>query len=214
MLSLNHVSKTFGTNQLFRDINLQLEAGKSYALIGPSGSGKSTLLNLLAKLEPYDGSILYQGRELKTWPSHLFYKQELGYLFQQFGLIEDETIAYNLNLASPYRQAKAQRVLQQKEALEKVGLGYLHLKDRIFTLSGGECQRLALARLLLKKPRLILADEPTASLDQQNAQQVMRLLKQFINPSCLLIVATHQPEVYETLDDLIDLSAFSAKTIV
>lgn len=94
MIKIEHLAKSFGERTVFQDINLQFVAGKVYALIGNSGCGKTTLLNILAKLEPYEkGSISYRGQELKQIKSHHFFKNELGYLFQNFGLLENEFVS-------------------------------------------------------------------------------------------------------------------------
>ena len=99
MISVEHLTKSFGQRTVFQDLSLQFTEGKVYALIGNSGCGKTTLLNILAKIEPYEeGSISYQGQELKQIKQHNFFKRELGYLFQNFGLLENETIAKNLDL--------------------------------------------------------------------------------------------------------------------
>ncbi|WP_153052749.1 ATP-binding cassette domain-containing protein, partial [Streptococcus suis] len=99
MFSIQSIQKKFGKRSLFSDVTLDLQAGKVYALIGASGSGKTTLLNILAKLESYDaGDILYKGKDLKKLKPHLFFREELGYLFQNFGLLESQTIRENLDL--------------------------------------------------------------------------------------------------------------------
>lgn len=161
MIKIEHLAKSFGERTVFQDINLQFAPGKVYALIGNSGCGKTTLLNILAKLEPYDkGSISYRGQELKQIKSHHFFKNELGYLFQNFGLLENETVAANLELGLiGQKLTKQEKKQREEEVLEKVGLNYLTLDQKIYELSGGEAQRVALAKVILKDPPLILADE-------------------------------------------------------
>lgn len=208
MINIEHLTKSFGERIVFQDINLQFEAGKVYALIGNSGCGKTTLLNILAKLEPYDkGSISYRGQELKQIKSHHFFKNELGYLFQNFGLLENETVAANLELGligqKWTKQAKKQR---KEEVLEKVGLNYLTLDQKIYELSGGEAQRVALAKVILKDPPLILADELTAALDPETSQEIMNLLLSLKKPDRLIILATHNPVIWEKADEVIRLN--------
>ena len=208
MINIEHLTKSFGERIVFQDINLQFEAGKVYALIGNSGCGKTTLLNILAKLEPYDqGSISYRGQELKHIKSHHFFKNELGYLFQNFGLLENETVAANLELGLiGQKWTKQEKKQREEEVLEKVGLDYLALDQKIYELSGGEAQRVALAKVILKDPPLILADELTAALDPETSQEIMNLLLSLKKPDRLMIIATHNPAIWEKADEVIRLN--------
>ena len=208
MIKIEHLAKSFGERTVFQDINLQFAAGKIYALIGNSGCGKTTLLNILAKLEPYDkGSISYRGQELKQIKSHHFFKNELGYLFQNFGLLENETIAANLELGLiGQKLTKQEKKQREEEVLEKVGLNYLTLDQKIYELSGGEAQRVALAKVILKDPPLILADELTAALDPETSQEIMNLLLSLKKPDRLIILATHNPVIWEKADEVIRLN--------
>ena len=208
MIKIEHLAKSFGERTVFQDINLQFAAGKVYALIGNSGCGKTTLLNILAKLEPYEkGSISYQGQELKQIKSHHFFKNELGYLFQNFGLLENETIAANLELGLiGQKWTKQEKKKREEEVLEKVGLNYLTLGQKIYELSGGEAQRVALAKVILKDPPLILADELTAALDPETSQEIMNLLLSLKKPDRLIILATHNPVIWEKADEVIRLN--------
>ncbi|RSJ78014.1 ABC transporter ATP-binding protein YxdL [Streptococcus cristatus] len=208
MINIEHLTKSFGERIVFQDINLQFEAGKVYALIGNSGCGKTTLLNILAKLEPYDkGSISYRGQELKQIKSHHFFKNELGYLFQNFGLLENETVAANLELGLiGQKWTKQEKKQREEEVLEKVGLDYLALDQKIYELSGGEAQRVALAKVILKDPPLILADELTAALDPETSQEIMNLLLSLKKPDRLMILATHNPAIWEKADEVIRLN--------
>ena len=208
MIKIEHLAKSFGERTVFQDINLQFSAGKVYALIGNSGCGKTTLLNILAKLEPYDkGGISYRGQELKQIKSHHFFKNELGYLFQNFGLLENETVAANLELGLiGQKSTKQEKKQREEEVLEKVGLDYLTLDQRIYELSGGEAQRVALAKVILKDPPLILADELTAALDPETSQEIMNLLLSLKKPDRLMIIATHNPAIWEKADEVIRLN--------
>lgn len=208
MIKIEHLAKSFGERTVLQDINLQFAAGKVYALIGNSGCGKTTLLNILAKLEPYDkGSISYRGQELKQIKSHHFFKNELGYLFQNFGLLENETVAANLELGLIGQKLTKQEEKQREaEVLEKVGLDYLTLNQKVYELSGGEAQRVALAKVILKDPPLILADELTAALDPETSQEIMNLLLSLKKPDRLMILATHNPAIWEKADEVIRLN--------
>ena len=208
MIKIEHLAKSFGERTVFQDINLQFVAGKVYALIGNSGCGKTTLLNILAKLEPYEkGSISYRGQELKQIKSHHFFKNELGYLFQDFGLLENESVAANLELGLiGQKWTKQEKKQREEEVLEKVGLNYLTLDQKIYELSGGEAQRVALAKVILKDPPLILADELTAALDPETSQEIMNLLLSLKKPDRLIILATHNPVIWEKADEVIRLN--------
>ena len=209
MIKIEHLTKSFGERIVFQDVNLQFAAGKVYSLIGNSGCGKTTLLNILAKLEPYDkGSISYRGQELKQIKSHHFFKNELGYLFQNFGLLENETVAANLELGLiGQKSTKQEKKQREEEVLEKVGLDYLTLGQKVYELSGGEAQRIALAKVILKDPPLILADELTAALDPETSQEIMNLLLSLKKPYRLMIIATHNPAIWEKADEVIQLNA-------
>ena len=208
MIKIERLAKSFGERTVFQDIHLQFAAGKVYALIGNSGCGKTTLLNILAKLEPYDkGSISYRGQELKQIRPHHFFKNELGYLFQNFGLLENETVAANLELGLiGQKLTKQEKKKREEEVLEKVGLNYLTLDQKIYELSGGEAQRVALAKVILKDPPLILADELTAALDPETSQEIMNLLLSLKKPDRLMIIATHNPAIWEKADEVIRLN--------
>jgi putative ABC transport system ATP-binding protein len=207
MLELINVTKKFDDYFLFKELNLKFEAGKVYAVIGPSGSGKTTLLNFLAQLETYDsGEILYRDQPIEQFTKTLFFRKELGYLFQNFGLIENQSILENLNLALVGKKiTKQERILLAEKSLAQVELDYLDLNQKIYTLSGGEAQRVALAKLILKKPPLVLADEPTAALDPTNAQEIMELLLGLRSEERVIILATHNPIIWEAADEIIEI---------
>ncbi|HEL2031984.1 TPA: ABC transporter ATP-binding protein [Streptococcus suis] len=208
MIELKRVSKSFGERELFSNLSMTFEAGKVYALIGSSGSGKTTLMNMMGKLEPYDGTIFYRGKDLASYKSSDFFRHELGYLFQNFGLIENQTIEENLKLGLVGQKlSRSEQRLKQKQALEQVGLSYLDLDKRIFELSGGESQRVALAKVILKNPPFILADEPTASIDPATSQLIMEILLSLRDDNRLIIIATHNPTIWEMADQVITMDS-------
>ncbi|MDU5788610.1 MAG: ATP-binding cassette domain-containing protein, partial [Streptococcus parasanguinis] len=171
MIKIHQLTKTFGDRTVFSDLNLNFDAGKVYALIGNSGCGKTTLLNMVAKLEPYDqGSIQYKGKDLRKIKPTNYFRNELGYLFQNFGLIDNKTVSENLDLGLIGHKLDKQKKRETKEeVLDRVGLSYIQLDQKIYELSGGEAQRVALAKIILKDPPLILADELTAALDPETS---------------------------------------------
>lgn len=211
MIELQHIWKQFGSRIIFSDLNLNFQSGMVYALIGDSGCGKTTLLNMLAKLEAFDkGEIVYKGKSLTSLKNEEFYRNELGYLFQNFGLLESQTIRENLELGligkKKNKKQEKERLLLQ--ALQAVRLDYLSLNQKIYELSGGEAQRVALAKIILKDPPLILADEPTASLDPKNSKEIMEILLELRNANRTIIIATHNPSIWKMADQVIRLSKY------
>ena len=209
MIELQHIWKQFGSRVIFSDLSLNFQGGMVYALIGDSGCGKTTLLNMLAKLETFDkGEIFYKGNSLTSIKNEEFYRNELGYLFQNFGLLESQTIRENLELGmigkKKNKKQEKERLLLQ--ALQAVRLDYLNLNQKIYELSGGEAQRVALAKIILKNPPLILADEPTASLDPKNSKEIMEILLELRNANRTIIIATHNPSIWKMADQVIRLS--------
>ena len=209
MIELQHIWKQFGSRIIFSDLSLNFQSGMVYALIGDSGCGKTTLLNMLAKLETFDKvEIIYKGKSLTSLKNNEFYRNELGYLFQNFGLLESQTIRENLELGmigkKKNKKQEKERLLLQ--ALQAVRLDYLCLNQKIFELSGGEAQRVALAKIILKNPPLILADEPTASLDPKNSKEIMEILLELRNANRTIIIATHNPSIWKMADQVIRLS--------
>lgn len=179
MIKLENVFVKKGNKNILDGCNFNFEKGKSYALVGESGAGKSTLLNIIAGFEDVSqGSIYIEDKLLKKKVD--FYRYTLGYLFQNFALLENQTISQNLDLALKFKKNKKDNMNLKKEVLKKVGLD-LDIKRIVSSLSGGEQQRVALARLILKDPKIILADEPTGSLDTKNGKIVIDLSKSYLN---------------------------------
>ena len=175
IIKIKDISKSYGKHQIFNGFNAEFEDNQITAIVGKSGSGKTTLLNIIGLLEPFDSGelILFNEKNIKvnSRTARKMLRYKIGYLFQSYALIEEKTVEYNLKIVGK----EANRVSIQ-EALAKVGLsGYE--KKRILECSGGEQQRVAIARLLLKKCELILADEPTGSLDKSNRNIVIELLR-------------------------------------
>lgn len=207
MIKIHQLTKTFGDRTVFSDLNLNFDAGKVYALIGNSGCGKTTLLNMVAKLEPYDqGSIQYKGKDLRKIKPTNYFRNELGYLFQNFGLIDNKTVSENLDLGLIGHKLDKQKKRETKEeVLDRVGLSYIQLDQKVYELSGGEAQRVALAKIILKDPPLILADELTAALDPETSQDIIDLLLTLKNKERLIIIATHNPTIWKQADQVVSL---------
>ena len=198
-IDLLNVSKSFGSKKIFTDLNLRFESGKSYALIGGSGSGKSTLLNIIGRLEKIDsGNVLVDKQDIWKIKERTFFKNTVGYVFQNYSLIENKTVYDNLKLIT-----KDKKIIT--DVLEKVGLSSDYLHQKIYELSGGQAQRVAIARMLMKPRKIILADEPTGALDGEIGKEIIRLLLNERDEYKYVIIATHDPAVYNKVDVIIDM---------
>lgn len=197
--------------EILRDINLDVEAGERVSIVGRSGSGKSTLLNQIGLLDtPTKGMYRFDDIDTKRLSSakrDRLRGREFGFVFQQFNLLPGRTAIENVMAPLLYatgREFWNRRKLAQA-ALETVGLGE-RLQNLPTQLSGGEQQRVAIARALVRKPRAILADEPTGALDVETGQSVMRLLREVtIDTGAALIVITHDPAIAALADRVVRL---------
>lgn len=177
------------------NINLDIKEGEMVAILGESGSGKSTLLNIIGLIEgDYDGDYYFKDNKnvrVNSSKSSKLIREEISYIFQSFALIEDESVRDNLKLALKYvNKSKDEEENMIFEALEKVNMKD-HIDKIVASLSGGEQQRVALARAILKPSSLILADEPTGSLDEKNKEYVMDVLKDLNKSGKTVLVVTH-----------------------
>lgn len=198
-IDLLNVSKSFGSKKIFTDLNLRFESGKSYALIGGSGSGKSTLLNIIGRLEKIDsGNVLVDKQDIWKIKERTFFKNTVGYVFQNYSLIDNKTVYDNLKLITKDKKTIT-------DVLEKVGLSSDYLHQKIYELSGGQAQRVAIARMLMKPCKIILADEPTGALDGKIGKEIIHLLLNEIAEDKYVIIATHDPAVYNEVDVIIDM---------
>lgn len=204
MIELRDIQKTFDGHAVLRDYSYQFCEGKSYALIGESGAGKTTLLNIIGKLETaQNGTVEINGIDLRKIKEKTYFKDFVSYLFQNYGLIENRSIKDNLELAFIGKKlSRKDKVEQMCEALKKVHL-QLDLNRKIYSLSGGEAQRVAIAKVMLKDSPIVLADEPTASLDEKNSREIIDLILGLQNEKRIIIIATHDKSVYERLDEVI-----------
>ncbi|MFF4759944.1 ABC transporter ATP-binding protein [Streptomyces sp. NPDC001292] len=175
------------------------------ALVGPSGSGKSTLLNCLGLLDTASsGAIRHEGRDITGFgprASRHYRRDVLGHLFQHYALIENATVAANLEVAMKPRRKRADAPTVTG-ALERVGLVGRE-KEQVHRLSGGEQQRVALARLIVKQPALVLADEPTGALDHDNTNLVVDILRAMSEDGCAVVIATHNDAVRDRCDTVL-----------
>lgn len=191
---------------IFSNISLEINPNEMIAITGPSGSGKTTLLNCLGLIQSVNsGDILIENQNASKWKEKektSFWKDKAAFIYQDYGIIEDENISYNVTLNK--QQAKAKIV---EEILHTVGLGERG-QEMAAVLSGGEKQRLGVARAIYKKASIIYADEPTASLDQMNREVIINLLRKCSENGASVIIATHDERLVSVCDRSINLNPF------
>ncbi|OPH48278.1 macrolide ABC transporter ATP-binding protein [Paenibacillus ferrarius] len=203
MLQLRNIYKTYKSDSLevpvLHDLSLSIEQGEFVAVMGPSGSGKSTLMSIIGLLDTItSGTYLLNGQDVSTSADKELARcrnKHIGFVFQQFHLLPRLDALANTELPLIYaREKKRLRMEKAHLALEKVGLGDRknHYPNQ---LSGGQKQRVAIARAIIHNPDVILADEPTGSLDSQTGEQVMRIFSEFNREGKTVILVTHEPEI-------------------
>ena len=209
MILVENMTKRFGDNVLFDGLNLEIDDGDFFVITGESGCGKTTLLNIIGGIEPInDGKVTCNGkiissiekpkRSYKSCKDYfetrknqlVYYKDTVGFLFQNFALVEAKTVRQNLELV----QKTSRTDVDFESALESVGMPD-KLDSTVYTLSGGEQQRVALARLMVKKCSIILADEPTGSLDKNNAKAVIDILREMNKNGKTVCIVTHDEKI-------------------
>lgn len=211
LIKLNKVYKKYGTGSgsvaALSNISLEIEKGSMVAIIGKSGCGKSTLINILGGLTaPTQGQYLYDGEIVEYISPNLlskFRRNNIGFIVQNFALINNKTARENielpiLNLKISIKNEKVKNIAQKLDIANKL--------DRYpFELSGGECQRVAIARALVNEPKVILADEPTGSLDTQNEEIIISILREIADNGTTVVVVTHDMNVANRCDKIISL---------
>ena len=209
ILKLEHVSYRYEEgNDIIHDLSLDFELGKTYAIKGKSGSGKTTLLSLLAGLETAtEGKITFDGKELQTINLDHYRSSEIGIVFQSFNLLPTFTAIENVILSMDINHLNIENKKEYaSQFLERVGLSRTMGDRRVLKLSGGEQQRVAIARSLSYQPKLILADEPTGNLDSETEQEIMNILSDLAHKEnkCVIIV-THSKNVSNQVDTVYEL---------
>ena len=218
LLQLTNIYKSFNNSKkinVLNKISFKFKKGKVYSLMGPSGSGKSTLLNLLSLIDrPNSGTIILDNETINydnPNRNDVLRANKIGIIYQQDNLLPDFTSLENIYLASlAAGNDKKKSILKAKTLLKKVGL--LKRSDHYPSqLSGGEKQRISIARALINNPQIILADEPTGSLDLKNAKKIFEILKNQLNPERLIIFATHNRFFANKSDCLLEIVNGSIK---
>ena len=219
-LALKNISKNFNNEKkikVLKNLSYDFSKGKMYALMGPSGSGKSTLLNLISLIDrPTLGSIKFND-DLVNFTNNkkndFFRAKNIGIIYQQNNLLSDFTALENVYLANlSINNDKDAATLKAKDLLRKIGLSN-RLNHFPSQLSGGECQRVAIARAIINDPEIILADEPTGSLDLNTAKEIFQLLNNQKKTNRLIIFATHNRFFANKADCLLEMKNGSVKTI-
>lgn len=202
-IELKDISVTYGKNEstvnALNHINLSIEQGDFIAITGKSGCGKSTLLNVIGKvIQPTNGSYFFNNQnitKLSSSNSAKFRNENIGFVVQHFALIQDLTVYNNIALPMIYKKYKSKQIKERIMYLLKI----LEIEDKInkypFELSGGQCQRVAIARALATTPTLLLADEPTGSLDENTGITIMNILKRINAEGTTIALVTHDQEI-------------------
>ena len=207
LVQIDDLRKEFGNVRALDGVSFDVQAGEWIAIMGPSGSGKTTLINILGGLDtPTSGRALVDGVDVARLDEGglaRFRAEKIGFIFQQFHLVKYLTALENVMLAQYFHSTTSES--EVREALARVGLAdrVTHLPGQ---LSGGEQQRVAVARALINSPKLILADEPTGNLDEANEKIVLKLLQDLHDEGHTIIMVTHAPSIGELADRRIDLA--------
>ncbi|MBR7142519.1 MAG: ABC transporter ATP-binding protein [Clostridia bacterium] len=214
VITLDHVAYRYASGagwvEAVKDATFEFEAGKMYAIVGRSGSGKTTLLSVIAGLDvPWKGRVLVEGEDTVSMDRDLYRRTRMGMIYQQFYLLAQLTARENVELALELAKwkDKKSRLKRAEELLTKVGLTPEQFRKYPHKLSGGEQQRVAVARALAPDPQLILADEPTGNLDNENGRNIVTLLQQLAHQEgrCVIVI-THASEVAEAADRVLHMN--------
>ena len=219
-IQLSNINKSFNTYKkvrVLKKVSYKFKKGKIYSIIGPSGSGKSTLLNLLSLIDrPTSGSVIIENKVINfnaSKKNDILRANKIGIIYQQDNLLTDFTALENIYLASlAAGNNKKTSIIKAEILLKRVGL--LNRSEHYPSqLSGGEKQRVSIARALINDPQIILADEPTGSLDLETAKEIFEILKKQINSNRLIIFATHNRFFANKSDCLLEMVNGNIKTI-
>jgi len=209
LLNVRHLRKGYGDTVVLQDLDLSLEKGEVVVILGPSGCGKTSLLNIISGLDrQYEGVLEFKGdslRDLSEIELTQFRKNKIGFVFQNFNLIPHQSVLDNVKLPLYVKDlSDREMTMIAKEQLSNLGMEPFIAKN-VKQLSGGQKQRVAIARALVNQPDMIVADEPTGSLDSQSQEMVLEVFKNLAQTGKTVLIVTHNPEVAEYADVIIKM---------
>ena len=214
MIEMKNIYKSFGKDhnerKIFENFSFTISKGDMVAIMGKSGSGKTTLLNIIGGLESIDkGTYLFNGKDVSRFSEKellKFRRNNISFIFQNFALINEYSVMDNilLPLKYRYRNIDKEKLASARELLDKLDIAYV-CDQKIDNLSGGEKQRIAIARSLISNTNVILADEPTGALDEKSGYMIMELFKQMKNIGKTIIIVTHDIDVAKKCDYIINI---------
>lgn len=206
-IELKNIMKKYNEKVILDHFNLKIEEGTFLGIKGESGRGKTTLLNIMGLLESFEGTLSIFGEDVSYGDKKkrkIMLKNTIGYLFQNYALIDDLNVYENLKIALNKKDKENEKNLM-RDALKEVGFNENFLNKKIYTCSGGEQQRIAIARLMLKNCRIVFADEPTGSLDEKNSEIVMRLLTKLNEEGKTVIMVSHDDTALSYCKEIVEL---------
>ena len=201
MIEYKNVALRYTEKDVLRDVNLQIENGEFMVLVGPSGSGKTTMIKMINRLlEPTDGNIYMDGKRIKDYDEREL-RLSTGYVLQAIALFPNLTVAENIALIPEMKGWTKEKIAQKtEELLAKVGLPVAEYGHRLPSeLSGGEQQRVSIARAIVNTPKVLIADEPTGNLDPENSWEIMKLLDRINAQGTTVVMATHNSTIVNTI---------------
>ncbi|EIC81288.1 ABC transporter ATP-binding and permease protein [Streptococcus salivarius PS4] len=214
ILTIDHISKYYnldGTNQerALNDVTLEIEPAKITAIYGPSGCGKTSLLSIISGLDSqYQGNLYFKNQNMRDFSERdltYFRKAHIGFVFQNFNLIPHQSVLENVKMPLYVKNMTDKEMIEIAEKeLSRLGIGEF-IKKNVKQLSGGQKQRVAIARALVNNPEMIVADEPTGSLDSQSQENVLEIFKELAEAGKTVIIVTHNPEVADYADVVIKM---------
>lgn len=214
ILTIDHISKYYnldGTNQerALNDVTLEIAPAKITAIYGPSGCGKTSLLSIISGLDSqYQGNLYFKNQNMRDFSERdltYFRKSHIGFVFQNFNLIPHQSVLENVKMPLYVKNMTDKEMVEiATKELNRLGIGGF-IKKNVKQLSGGQKQRVAIARALVNNPEMIVADEPTGSLDSQSQENVLEIFKELAEAGKTVIIVTHNPEVADYADIVIKM---------